>query len=49
MLVVDEQKLNQMPDIDIVRLFRNGSLALINAHLLSLRNLGILVDRKGGK
>jgi hypothetical protein len=49
MLVVDEQKLTQLPDIDIARLFRNGSLSLINAHLLSLRNLGGLVDRKAGK
>jgi hypothetical protein len=47
MLVVDEQKLTQLPDIDIVRLFRNGSLALINAHLLSIRNLKGLMERKG--
>lgn len=46
MLVVDEQKLNQLPDSDIVRLFRNGSLALIHAHLLSLRNLGRLIECK---
>lgn len=46
MLVVDEQKLAQLPDMDVVRLFRNGSLALISAHLLSLRNLGALLDRK---
>jgi len=46
MLVVDEAKLAQLPDTDIVRLFRSGALALINAHLISLRNLGALLDRK---
>lgn len=49
MLVVDEQKLAQLPDTDIVKLFRSGQLALIQAHLLSLRNLGGLIDRKSGK
>jgi hypothetical protein len=49
MLVVDEQKLIQLPDIDIVRLFRSGMLALINAHLVSLRNLGVLINRKAGR
>lgn len=49
MLVVDEQRLNQLPDTDIVRLFRNGSLALIHAHLLSLRNLGRLIERKNSR
>ena len=39
MLVVDEQRLTQLPDTDIVRLFRGGMLGLIHAHLLSLRNL----------
>jgi hypothetical protein len=46
MLVIDEQKLAQLPDVDIVKLFRSGALAQIHAHLLSLRNLGILVDLK---
>ena len=46
MLVVDEQKLTQLPDIDIVKMFRNGQLAMIHAHLLSLRNLGVLIERK---
>jgi hypothetical protein len=48
MLVVDEQKLTQLPDSDIVKLFRSGQLALIHAHLLSLRNFGVLIDRKAG-
>ena len=46
LLVVDEQKLAQLPDTDIVKLFRSGMLALIHAHLLSLRNLNMLIERK---
>lgn len=49
MLVVDEQKLAQLPDNDIVRLFRSGALALIHVHLLSIRNLAGLVDRKSSR
>jgi hypothetical protein len=49
MLVVDEQKMAQLPDAEIIRLFRSGMLALINAHLISLRNLGDLIDRKAAK
>lgn len=49
MLVVDEQRLNQLPDSDIVRLFRNGTLAMIHAHLLSIRNLAGLVERKNNR
>lgn len=46
MLVVDEQLLTQLPDIDIVKLFRSGAMALIHAHLLSLRNVNALIERK---
>lgn len=46
MLVVDEQRLRQLPDTDIIRLFHSGKLGLIQAHLLSLRNLTGLMDRK---
>ena len=49
MLVVDEPRLAQLPDADIVQLFRSGLLGLIQAHLISLRNLGVLIDRKAGK
>ena len=49
MLVVDEQKLAQLPDVDIVNLFRSGMLALIHAHLLSLRNLDSLIERKANQ
>ena len=46
MLVVDEQKLTQMADVDIVKMFRNGSMALVYAHLLSLRNFNVLLALK---
>lgn len=49
LLVVDEQKLSQLADIEIVRLFRSGVLALIHAHLLSLRNMTALLDKKAAK
>ncbi|MCX7635100.1 MAG: SapC family protein [Syntrophales bacterium] len=49
MLVVDEQRLMQLLDVDIVRLFRSGMLSLINAHLISLRNLNVLMERKSGR
>ena len=44
--VVDEEKLTQLSDLELVSLFRNGMLALIQAHHISLRNFGLLVDRK---
>jgi hypothetical protein len=45
--VVDEAKLRAL-DRDVVHeLFANGSLAVVYAHLMSLGNLGILVDRLG--
>jgi hypothetical protein len=46
MLVVDEKKFNELTDDEVLTLFRSGELALIHAHLLSLRNLGILAARK---
>ena len=49
MLVVDEEKMKQLPDSDIVKLFRNGTLALIHAHLFSLRNLNALIALKAKK
>ncbi|MEI8033707.1 MAG: SapC family protein [Chlorobiaceae bacterium] len=49
MLVVDEQKLADLPDFEVVSLFRSGALAQIHAHLLSLRNLDVLIERKSKK
>ena len=49
MLVVDEQKMTQLSDSVIVNLFRTGALALLHAHLFSLRNLNALIERKAKK
>jgi hypothetical protein len=51
--VVDEVKLRALDRDAVQELFANGSLAAIYYHLLSLGNLGVLVDRlsrrSGGK
>ncbi len=43
--VVDEAKLRALEQPVVMELFANGTLGLIYAHLLSLGNLGRLVDR----
>jgi hypothetical protein len=43
--VVDEGKLRELDREVVLELFANGALGLIYAHLLSLGNLGRLVDR----
>lgn len=45
LLVVDEKKLLALSDAAALALFRNGELALVTMHLLSLSNLHPLVDR----
>jgi len=45
LLVVDEVKLRALAPEAVAELFANGSLGLIYAHLMSLGNLGGLVDR----
>jgi hypothetical protein len=49
MYVVDEKKLSGLSDEEVTKMFRDGSLPLVYAHLLSLRNLPELADRKGNK
>lgn len=49
LLVVDETKLNQLPDTEIVKLFRSGELSLLTAHLLSLKNLNLLMELKSAQ
>lgn len=44
--VVDEAKLRDLPDGKITAWFRSGELALVHAHMLSLRNLLPLLDRQ---
>ena len=43
--VVDEAKLRELDRDTVQELFANGTLAVIYAHLMSLGNLGSLVDR----
>lgn len=45
-LVVDEQKLREIDKDSLDGLFRSGGLALVYAHLISLRNIAGLTDRK---
>lgn len=45
LMVVDEKKLQALPDDKALALFRTGELHLISMHLLSLSNLSRLVDR----
>jgi len=43
--LVDEAKLNALADADLLRLARQGDLALITAHLMSINNLGLLTPK----
>ncbi|WP_280151225.1 SapC family protein [Piscinibacter sp. XHJ-5] len=45
-LTVDEDKLNALPDKDVIELHRNGMLMLLQIHLLSLHNMQMLIERK---
>jgi hypothetical protein len=43
-LTVDEEKLAQLPDADVLAFHKNGLMALIHAHQLSLSNMARLVE-----
>lgn len=43
--IVDETKLRALSDDKALAWFKSGELALIHAHMLSLRNLVVLLDR----
>jgi hypothetical protein len=45
LLIVDENKLAQLPDDKALALLRSGEMHLISMHLLSLSNMRRLVDR----
>jgi hypothetical protein len=45
-LVVDEEKLNALPDAEVIELHRSGMLMLLHAQLVSLGNMRTLVERK---
>jgi SapC len=44
-MVVDEQKLAELPEAAVMELHRSGALALVHAHLLSLNQMRALMDR----
>ena len=48
-LIVDEQKLAEIDVESMEKLFRSGGLALVYAHILSLRSLQSLLDRKASR
>lgn len=43
-LTIDEEKLNQLSDADILTFTRNGLMGLIHAHQISLSNMARLVE-----
>lgn len=43
-LVVDEAKLRGIDSVSVGRMFQSGELAFVYAHLMSLSNLGKLID-----
>jgi hypothetical protein len=43
-LTIDEEKLNQLSDADILAFSRNGLMGLIHAHQISLSNMARLVE-----
>ena len=45
---VDSAKLSALDDARVLELFRNGHLALIQAHMLSLGSLPRLIERLDG-
>jgi len=46
---ISEEKLNALPDDVILELFKNGSLSVIYASMMSMQQVGDLVKRKHGK
>jgi hypothetical protein len=45
LLIVDEKKLMQLPDAQVLKMFRAGEMHLVSMHLTSLSNMKSLVDR----
>lgn len=48
-MVIDEEKMNGLPDKTILELHRSGVLMLMQAHLISLGNVRDLVERKAAR
>ncbi|HJW10509.1 MAG TPA: SapC family protein [Albitalea sp.] len=49
LVMVDEEKLNALPDALVLELHRSGMLMLLQAHLMSLANMQQLVERKAAR
>ena len=49
LLIVDEKKLQALPDASVLSLVRSGGMHLISMHLLSLSNMQKLVDRMAAR
>lgn len=45
-LSVDEKRLGELSDAEVLELHRSGLLGLLHAHMLSLSNMAALVDRR---
>ena len=45
MLIINEDKLNELQSKDVKRLMKSGELSRIYAHLMSLDNFKFLMDR----
>lgn len=45
LMMVDERKLQALPDAKVVRLFRSGELAWVTSHLLSIGNFNRLLGK----
>ena len=45
-MTLDEEAVSRLPDAQIAQIHRNGMLALLNTHLMSLNNMRRLLDRR---
>ena len=47
MRAVDREKLIEQDDVTLAAWVRNGLMAIIDAHLSSVKNLSVIADRQG--
>jgi hypothetical protein len=47
--IVDEEKLQNLPDEQIVDLHKSGALRGIHTHLFSLANVNLLMERQAAR
>jgi hypothetical protein len=48
-MIIDEEKLNALPDATVVELHRSGMLMLMQVHLISMSNMRDLMQRKAAR